>query len=222
MIINAHVNDARATARHLDCLGVTWLAGRSRVPGAGWRVVRHRARPGWQLRPSHRTDRCLPRRPPDVPTASRRRWQSAPSQPGCRRRISSARRGSMPGIRACSQPRRHRAVCATSAEAEASRYSSRQADPRVSVPRWAGSCLLGDVLKDAGKSLSEFADFEPFEVDVLHPGRRLPEKLVHIHALAQQLGTDAPAAGRRPQRSALQRRLPAPRRRPRARSARRP
>ena len=43
-----------------------------------------------------------------------------------------------------------------------------------------------------GKSLSEFADFEPFEVDVLHPGRRLPEKLVHIHALAQQFGTDAP------------------------------
>lgn len=27
---------------------------------------------------------------------------------------------------------------------------------------------------------------------MLHPGRRLPEKLVHIHALAQQLGTDAP------------------------------
>lgn len=62
----------------------------------------------------------------------------------------------------------------------------------MSVPRWAGSCLLGGVLKDAGTSLSEFADFEPFEVDVLHPGRRLPEKLVHIHALAQQLGTGAP------------------------------
>src|ERR1039458_10304927 len=61
--------------------------------------------------------------------------------------------------------------------------------PRVSGPRWAGSCLLGDVLKDAGTSLSEFADFEPFEVDVLHPGRILLEKLVHIHALAQQLGT---------------------------------
>ena len=27
---------------------------------------------------------------------------------------------------------------------------------------------------------------------MLHPGRILPEKLVHIHALAQQLGTDAP------------------------------
>lgn len=26
VIINAHVDDARATARHLDCLGVTWLA----------------------------------------------------------------------------------------------------------------------------------------------------------------------------------------------------
>jgi hypothetical protein len=102
------------------------------------------------------------------------RWHPAPSQPDCWRRISSARGGSMPGNRACSQPRRHRAVCATSAEAEASRYSSRRADPRVSVPRWAGSCLLGDVLKDAGTSLSEFADFEPFEVDVLRPDAYSP------------------------------------------------
>lgn len=53
------------------------------------------------------------------------------------------------------------------------------------------SCLLGDVLKGAGANLSEFADFEPFEVAVLHPGRTLLEKLVHIHALARRLGAEA-------------------------------
>ena len=53
------------------------------------------------------------------------------------------------------------------------------------------SCLLGDVLKAAGPNLHEFADLEPFEVLVLHPGRTLLEKLVHIHAVAQELAADA-------------------------------
>ena len=49
------------------------------------------------------------------------------------------------------------------------------------------SSLLGDVLEAAGTDLREFDDLEPFEVAVLHPGRTLLEKLVLIHALAQQL-----------------------------------
>jgi predicted nucleotidyltransferase component of viral defense system len=53
------------------------------------------------------------------------------------------------------------------------------------------SCLLGDVLEAAGTDLREFADFEPFEVLVLHPARTLLEKLVHIHAVAQELAADA-------------------------------
>ena len=47
--------------------------------------------------------------------------------------------------------------------------------------------LLGDALATRGTDLSEFADLEPFEVLVLHPGRTLLEKLVHIHELAQEL-----------------------------------
>ena len=50
--------------------------------------------------------------------------------------------------------------------------------------------LLGDVLEAAGTDLSEFIDLEPFEVAVLHPGRTLLEKLVLIHALAQQLAAE--------------------------------
>ena len=50
--------------------------------------------------------------------------------------------------------------------------------------------LLGDVLEAAGTDLSEFMDLEPFEVAVLHPGRTLLEKLVLIHALAQQLAAE--------------------------------
>jgi predicted nucleotidyltransferase component of viral defense system len=57
--------------------------------------------------------------------------------------------------------------------------------------------LLGDVLAEAGTGLREFADLEPFEVAVLHPGRTLLEKLVHIHALGQQLAADS---ARRPDR----------------------
>lgn len=59
--------------------------------------------------------------------------------------------------------------------------------PHTSVPI---SCLLGDVLEAAGTDLGEFDDLKPFEVAVLHPGRTLLEKLVLIHALAQQLAAD--------------------------------
>lgn len=53
------------------------------------------------------------------------------------------------------------------------------------------SCLLGDVLKAEGINLGEFPDLEPFEAVVLHPGRTLLEKLVNVHAVAQQLSNDA-------------------------------
>ncbi len=49
------------------------------------------------------------------------------------------------------------------------------------------SSLLGDVLEAAGTDLGAFDDLKPLEVAVLHPGRTLLEKLVLIHALAQQL-----------------------------------
>lgn len=52
------------------------------------------------------------------------------------------------------------------------------------------SCLLGDALETAGTDLSDFSDLGPFEVLVLHPGRTLLEKLVHIHRLAQALAAD--------------------------------
>lgn len=60
-------------------------------------------------------------------------------------------------------------------------------DPHEIVPI---GCLLGDTLASAGTDLAEFADLEPFDVAVLHPGRTLIEKLVLIHRLAQQLTTD--------------------------------
>lgn len=59
--------------------------------------------------------------------------------------------------------------------------------PHESVPI---RCLLGDILDANGTELGEFADLEPFEVLVLHPARTLLEKLVHIHALAQDLAAD--------------------------------
>ena len=60
--------------------------------------------------------------------------------------------------------------------------------PHALVP--IGS-LLGDVLEAAGTDLGEFDDLKAFEVAVLHPGRTLLEKLVLIHALAQQLAAGA-------------------------------
>jgi len=50
--------------------------------------------------------------------------------------------------------------------------------------------LLGDVLELAGTNLSEFEDLASFEAVVLHPGRTLLEKFVHIHGLARQLDAD--------------------------------
>ncbi|HVX19813.1 MAG TPA: nucleotidyl transferase AbiEii/AbiGii toxin family protein [Acidimicrobiales bacterium] len=51
-------------------------------------------------------------------------------------------------------------------------------------------CLLGDALAVEVPDLSPYDDLAPFEVSVLHPGRTLLEKLVLIHALAQQLVVD--------------------------------
>ncbi|MBI2708571.1 MAG: nucleotidyl transferase AbiEii/AbiGii toxin family protein [Actinobacteria bacterium] len=51
-------------------------------------------------------------------------------------------------------------------------------------------CLLGDALGAAGTDLAEYEDLAPFEVTVLHPGRTLLEKLVHVHELAIQLAAD--------------------------------
>jgi hypothetical protein len=51
--------------------------------------------------------------------------------------------------------------------------------------------LLGDVLASAGTDLREFEDLEPFETVVLHPGRTLLEKLMHIHAVTQSLAADS-------------------------------
>ena len=56
------------------------------------------------------------------------------------------------------------------------------------------ACLLGDVLNAEGTALSEFSDLEPFEVGVLHPGRTLLERLVHVHAVAQALDHDITVA----------------------------
>ena len=50
--------------------------------------------------------------------------------------------------------------------------------------------LLGDVLVAEGIDLDEFDDLSAFGWTVLHPGRTLLEKLVLIHALAQQLIAD--------------------------------
>ena len=63
--------------------------------------------------------------------------------------------------------------------------------PHAPVPI---SSLLGDALEAAGTDLSEFDDLKPFEVAVLHPGRTLLEKLVLIHALAQQLAASTAAS----------------------------
>lgn len=53
---------------------------------------------------------------------------------------------------------------------------------RVSV-----TCLLGDALGDAGVNLADFEDLASFEIDVLHPGRTLLEKLVLIESRARIL-----------------------------------
>ena len=63
--------------------------------------------------------------------------------------------------------------------------------PHAPVP--IGS-LLGDVLAADGTDLVEFEDLKPFDVDVLHPGRTLLEKLVLVHALTQRLAAGAGAS----------------------------
>lgn len=44
--------------------------------------------------------------------------------------------------------------------------------------------LLGRRLEQAGVSVTDFADLAPFEVDVLHPGRTLIEKLLRVNNFA--------------------------------------
>jgi len=55
-------------------------------------------------------------------------------------------------------------------------------------------CLLGDALAAAGADVSGFDDLEPFDVVVLHPGRTLLEKLVHVHEATVLLANDAALA----------------------------
>ena len=138
VIINTHVDDARATAQHLDSLGVTSLAEAGyREPAGAWS--------GTVLDPDGNYVQIIEladayRSPAGGACCERAtaRWQAAPSQLARRRRISSARGGSMPGNRACSQPRRHRAVCATSTEAEASSGGARAVPPCRPVPAQGG------------------------------------------------------------------------------------
>ncbi len=59
--------------------------------------------------------------------------------------------------------------------------------PHESVPI---SGLLADALETVGTDLDEFDDLRPFDVVVLHPGRTLLEKLVHISTAAQGLASD--------------------------------
>jgi hypothetical protein len=77
------------------------------------------------------------------------------------------------------------ALIQTSVLLEMGVRGGRHPDESVAV-----SCLLGDVLAAEGTDLSHFDDLAPFEVVVLHPGRTLLEKLVHVHAAAQRLAAD--------------------------------
>lgn len=51
-------------------------------------------------------------------------------------------------------------------------------------------CLLGDLLEAAGTDLNEFTDLQPFEVQTLHPGRTLLEKLILVHQLGKLIERD--------------------------------
>ena len=124
VIINAHVDDARATARHLDCLGVTWLAEAGyREPAGAWSDTVLDPDGNYvqiiELTDAYRVARRTRRlRAGGGPLAAGTVATRLPAQDLERATRFHARN------RACSQPRRHRAVCATSAQAEASRYSS--------------------------------------------------------------------------------------------------
>jgi hypothetical protein len=61
--------------------------------------------------------------------------------------------------------------------------------PHPHEPVAIGS-LVGNALRDIGSDLDDHEDLAPFEVNVLHPGRTLLEKLVHIHGLAVKLAQD--------------------------------
>jgi Nucleotidyl transferase AbiEii toxin, Type IV TA system len=50
--------------------------------------------------------------------------------------------------------------------------------------------FIGSALETAGADLSQYDDLTLFEVDVLHPGRTLLEKMYAIHDLARQLGAN--------------------------------
>jgi len=53
--------------------------------------------------------------------------------------------------------------------------------PQPSEPLPVG-CLLGDTLQAAGVNINDFEDLQPFDVEVLHPGRTLMEKLGLVHS----------------------------------------
>ena len=55
--------------------------------------------------------------------------------------------------------------------------------------RLSVGCLLSDVLQQGGVSTDGFEDLQPFEVEVLHPGRTLMEKLGLVHS---KLGASPP------------------------------
>jgi len=48
-------------------------------------------------------------------------------------------------------------------------------------------CLLGETLQAAGVSIDDFKDLQPFDVEILQPGRTLMEKLGLVHS---NLGAD--------------------------------
>jgi hypothetical protein len=62
-------------------------------------------------------------------------------------------------------------------------------DPNPHSPAPVDS-LLGEALRNAGSNVDEFDDFIPFEVETLHPGRTLLEKLVLVHKVTQELTAD--------------------------------
>ncbi|MBO0815223.1 MAG: nucleotidyl transferase AbiEii/AbiGii toxin family protein [Actinobacteria bacterium] len=53
-------------------------------------------------------------------------------------------------------------------------------------------CILGDTLQEAGERTGSFEDLQSFDVEVLHPGRTLMEKLGLLHS---KIGADPAEAG---------------------------
>ena len=50
--------------------------------------------------------------------------------------------------------------------------------------------FIGSALEAAGADLSQYDDLTLFDVDILHPGRTLLEKMYAIHGLARQLAAN--------------------------------